>query len=53
MKTASKMSCEDRRTAIIKTARTVFVEKGFDRTTYRGNGGPGSSPATDDPLLTT
>ena len=35
MKTASKMSCEDRRTAIIKTARRVFVEKGFDRTTTR------------------
>jgi len=35
VKTASKMSCEDRRTAIIKTARTVFVEKGFDRTTTR------------------
>ena len=33
--TASKMSSEDRRTAIIKTARRVFVEKGFDRTTTR------------------
>ena len=35
MKTASKMSSEDRRTAIIKTARRVFVEKGFYRTTTR------------------
>ena len=35
MKTASKMSSEDRRTAIIKTAQRVFVEKGFDRTTTR------------------
>ncbi len=35
MKTTSKMSCEDRRTAIIKTARRVFVEKGFYRTTTR------------------
>jgi len=29
------MSSEDRRTAIIRTARRVFVEKGFDRTTTR------------------
>ena len=29
------MSTADRRTAIIKTARRVFVEKGFDRTTTR------------------
>jgi AcrR family transcriptional regulator len=29
------MSSEDRRTAIIRTARRVFVEKGFDRTTIR------------------
>ena len=35
MKTASKMSGEDRRTAIIKTAQRVFVEKGFYRTTTR------------------
>jgi AcrR family transcriptional regulator len=35
MKTASKMSSGDRRTAIIKTARTIFVEKGFYRTTTR------------------
>ena len=35
MKTASKMSGEDRRTAIIRTARRVFVEKGFYRTTTR------------------
>jgi len=35
VKTASKMSSEDRRTAIIKTARTIFVEKGFYRTTTR------------------
>jgi len=35
VKTASKMSGEDRRTAIIRTARRVFVEKGFDRTTTR------------------
>ena len=35
MKTASKMSSADRRTAIIKTARSVFVEKGFYRTTTR------------------
>jgi AcrR family transcriptional regulator len=35
MKTPSKMSGEDRRTAIIGTARRVFVEKGFDRTTTR------------------
>ena len=35
MKTNAKMSGEDRRTAIIKTARKVFVEKGFYRTTTR------------------
>ncbi|MGO8690372.1 MAG: TetR/AcrR family transcriptional regulator [Thermoguttaceae bacterium] len=35
MKTASRMSGEDRRTAIIRTARRVFVEKGFYRTTTR------------------
>ena len=35
MKTPSKMSGEDRRTAIIKAARSVFVEKGFYRTTTR------------------
>jgi len=35
MKTALKMSGADRRTAIIRAARTVFLEKGFDRTTTR------------------
>ena len=35
MKSASKMSYEDRQAAIIDAARTVFVEKGFDRTTTR------------------
>jgi AcrR family transcriptional regulator len=35
MKTPAKMSSEDRRTAIIRTARRVFVEKGFHRTTTR------------------
>ena len=35
VKTAAKMSGEDRRTAIIKTAQRVFVEKGFYRTTTR------------------
>jgi len=35
VKTTSKMSGEDRRTAIIKTARKVFVEKGFYGTTTR------------------
>ena len=35
MKTTAKMSGEDRRTAIIKAARRVFVEKGFYRTTTR------------------
>ena len=35
MKTTSKMCGEDRRTAIIKTAQKVFVEKGFYRTTTR------------------
>ena len=35
MKTPAKMSSEDRRTAIIRTARRVFVEKGFYRTTTR------------------
>jgi AcrR family transcriptional regulator len=35
MKTHSKMSSADRRTAILSTARTVFVEKGFARTTTR------------------
>ena len=33
MKTASRMSSKDRRTAIIRTAQKVFVEKGFYRTT--------------------
>ena len=35
MKTSSKMSSADRRTAIISAARRIFVEKGFDRTTTR------------------
>lgn len=35
MKTASKMSSEDRRTAIVNAAQRVFVEKGFYRTTTR------------------
>ncbi len=35
MKTTSKMSSEDRRSVIIKTARRVFTEKGFYRTTTR------------------
>ena len=35
MKTTAKMSGEDRRTAIIRAARRVFVEKGFYRTTTR------------------
>ena len=35
MKTSSKMSSADRRTAIISAAGRVFVEKGFDRTTTR------------------
>ncbi len=35
VKTTSKMSGEDRRTAIIRTAQRVFVEKGFYRTTTR------------------
>jgi AcrR family transcriptional regulator len=35
MKSALKMSGEARRAAIIRTARRVFVEKGFDRTTTR------------------
>ena len=35
MKTTSKMTGEDRRAAIIKAARRVFVEKGFYRTTTR------------------
>lgn len=35
MKSAAKMSSEDRRTAIIGAAARVFVEKGFYRTTTR------------------
>jgi AcrR family transcriptional regulator len=35
MKTASKMSGEERRTAIIEAAQRVFVERGFYRTTTR------------------
>jgi AcrR family transcriptional regulator len=35
MKSASKMSSEKRREAIIRAARGVFVEKGFHRTTTR------------------
>jgi AcrR family transcriptional regulator len=35
MKTITKISGEQRRTAIIKAATGVFVEKGFDRTTTR------------------
>jgi AcrR family transcriptional regulator len=35
MKTTSKMSGKDRRTAIVKAAQRVFVEKGFYRTTTR------------------
>ena len=35
MKSASKMSYEDRQAAIIKTAQKVFVEKGFYGTTTR------------------
>lgn len=35
MKSTSKMSSEDRRTAIIDAAQKVFVEKGFYRTTTR------------------
>src|ERR1700709_527038 len=32
---ATKMSCEERRAAIIKAVRRVFAEKGFDGTTTR------------------
>jgi AcrR family transcriptional regulator len=35
MKVASKLSCEERRAAIIKAVRRVFAEKGFDGTTTR------------------
>jgi len=35
MKSASKISGEARRAAIIRTARTVFVDKGFNGTTTR------------------
>lgn len=35
MKSASKISGEERRASIIRTARTVFVEKGFNGTTTR------------------
>jgi AcrR family transcriptional regulator len=35
MKTALKLSSEDRRAAIIKAVRRVFAEKGFDGTTTR------------------
>lgn len=35
MKMPSKMSGEDRRTAIVHTAQRIFVEKGFYRTTTR------------------
>ena len=35
MKTSSKMSGANRRTAIISAARRIFVEKGFERTTTR------------------
>ena len=35
MKTASRMSGADRRTAIISAAQKVFIEKGFYRTTTR------------------
>lgn len=35
MKTTAKMTAEDRRAAIIRAARKVFVEKGFYRTTTR------------------
>jgi AcrR family transcriptional regulator len=35
MKSPSKMPSADRRTAIISAVRTVFIEKGFDRTTTR------------------
>jgi AcrR family transcriptional regulator len=35
MKSATKISGEERRASIIRTARTVFVEKGFSGTTTR------------------
>src|ERR1700687_2832500 len=35
MKTAVKLSSEERRTAIIRAVRQVFAEKGFDGTTTR------------------
>src|SRR6202047_1872158 len=35
MKSATKLSSEERRAAIIKAVRMVFAEKGFDGTTTR------------------
>src|ERR1700758_1405348 len=35
MKTTSRMSCEERRAAIIKAVRQVFAEQGFHGTTTR------------------
>jgi AcrR family transcriptional regulator len=35
MKATSKLSCEERRAAIIKAVRRLFAEKGFDGTTTR------------------
>src|SRR6266436_1137716 len=35
MKPRSKLSCEERRVAIINAVRRVFAEKGFDGTTTR------------------
>src|ERR1700730_11890610 len=35
MKSATKLSSEERRAAIIKAVRRVFAEKGFDGTTTR------------------
>src|SRR5262245_9025446 len=35
MKTASKLTAEERRAALIKVARRVFAEKGFHGTTTR------------------
>src|SRR5262249_133981 len=35
MKSTSKLSCEERRAAIIQAVRRVFAEKGFDGTTTR------------------
>src|SRR5579862_6577663 len=34
-RTSAKLSCEERRTAILHAVRRVFAEKGFDGTTTR------------------